>query len=99
MGYQVYIPLLLKNPGLIEYSRCWLSNISRRNQKPKPSTIMNLEYPQDLSIIYFENLRAYQNFLKSKELEAYNKTLEAAFPSGLNYKWDNAFRLFRRWSK
>ena len=98
-GYQVYIPLLLKIPGLIEYYRCWLSNISQRNQKPKPSTIMNLEYPQDLSIIYFENLRAYQNFLKSKELEAYNKTLAAAFPEGLNYKWNNTFRLFRRWSK
>lgn len=66
---------------------------------PKPSLTVNTEFPQDLSITYFDNMRAYQNFLKSKELEAYQKTIATAFPDGINYKWDIAFRLARRWSK
>ncbi len=97
-GYKIYIPLLLKIPGLIEYCRCWLSNI-KRDPLPKPSTATNPNHPQDLSIFYFENMRSYQNYLKSKELEAYNQNLAAAFPSGLNYMWDTAFRLMNRFSK
>jgi hypothetical protein len=66
---------------------------------PKLSYTINEEFPQDLSIIYFENMKAYNNFLNSKELAAYEKTLTAAFPGGLNYTWGNAFWLDRRWSK
>jgi hypothetical protein len=97
-GYKIYVPLLLKIPGLIEYCRCWLSNI-RRDPLPKPNTTTNPDHPQDLSLIYFENLKAYQTYLKSKELEAYNQNLAVAFPNGLNYKWDAAFRLMNRFSK
>jgi len=98
-GYKIYIPLLLKIPGVIEYCRCWLSNVWREGPVVKPGITINTEYPQDLSIIYFENLKAYQNFQKSKELEVYDKNLAAAFPGGLNYKWNNAFQLMVRFSK
>jgi len=98
-GYDVYIPMLLKVPGITDYSRWWLSNIRFGGLTPKPGLTENPEYPQDLSIISFENLKAYQNFCKSKELAAYEKNLAAAFPGGLNYKWDIAFRLMRRWSR
>jgi hypothetical protein len=98
-GYDVYIPLLLKVPGVTEFCRCWLSNVRREGSVLKPSTTTNPDYPHDLSIIYFENLKAYQSFLKSKELAAYEKNLVATFPGGLNYRWDNAFRLMRRFSK
>ena len=98
-GYDVYIPMLLKVPGVTEYSRCWLSNVGWFGAPPKPGVSEDPKYPQDLSIIYFENVKAYQNFRKSKELAAFEKNLAAEFPGGLSYKWDVACRLFRRWTK
>jgi len=97
-GYPVYLPVLLKVPGVIEYDRCWLSNI-RSGLTPIPGITENPNYPQDLSIIYFENLKAYQNFEKSREFAAFNKTLAAEFPNGLNLKWNVVYRLTGRWTK
>ncbi len=97
-GYPVYLPVLLKVPGVIEYSRWWLSNI-RSRMPPKPNISEDPKYPQDLSIIYFENLKAYQNFEKSREFAAFNKTLAAEFPNGLNLKWNVVYRLTGRWTK
>jgi hypothetical protein len=104
LGYDVYIPLLLKVPGTIEYCRCWLYNVSTQGSAmpslPQKLGITEIQdYPQDLSFIYFENIKAYQNFLTSKELLAYNKTLATTCPCGLNYRWDKAFRLITRFSK
>lgn len=99
-GYDIFLPMLLKAPGIIEYCRCWLSNVRRESLgPPNPSHNINPEFPQDLSIIYFENIKAYQNFLISKELAVYEKTLVTAFPNELNYRWDVAFRLARRFTK
>jgi hypothetical protein len=87
-GYDIYLPVLLKSPGIIEYTRCWLSNVNRGGDSsmPKPSHSINTEFPEDLSIMYFENMRAYQNFCKSKELAAFEKNLATTFPGGLKYK-------------
>jgi hypothetical protein len=98
-GYDVYIPMLLKVPGAIEYSRWWLSNVGYLGVTPRLGVTENPEYPQDLSIIYFENMKAYQNFCKSKELEVFDQNMKNAFPGGLNYKWNVAYRLMRRWSR
>ena len=98
-GYDVYIPMLLKVPGVTEYGRWWLSNVRWEGLSPRPGVTENPEYPQDLSIIQFENLKAYQTFRKSKELAAFDQNLSHAFPGGLNYKWNVAFRLMRRWSR
>jgi hypothetical protein len=97
-GYSVYVPMLMKVPGVTEYSRWWLTNIDGMTT-PKPGVTENSEYPQDLSIIYFENLKAYQNFEKSREFAAFRKTLAAEFPNGLNYKWNVVYRLTGRWTK
>jgi hypothetical protein len=98
-GYNIYVPLLLKVPGTIEYSRWWLSNITPPGIPPKPGVSENPEHPQDLSLIYFENLKAYENFLKSKELAVFDQNLKNAFPEGLTYTWNFDARLTRRWSK
>jgi len=97
-GYTIYIPVLLKVPGVIEFSRLWLSNTPGKST-PRPGVTENPEYPQDLSIIYFENLKAYQNFEKSREFAAFRKTLAAEFPNGLNYKWNVVYRLTGRYTK
>jgi hypothetical protein len=97
-GYPVYLPVLLKVPGVIEYSRWWLSNI-RSRMPPKPNIPEDPKYPQDLSIIYFENLKAYQNFEKSREFAAFNKNLASEFPNDLTYRWNVVYRLTGRWTK
>jgi len=100
-AYDVYIPMLLKVPGVNEYTRCWLSNVDvgYSGSTPKPGATESVNYPQDLSIIHFENVKAYQNFLKSKELAVFEKNLATEFPSGLTYKWSVAAWLLRRWMK
>lgn len=98
-GYEVYIPVLMKIPGVIEYNRCWLSNIGWFGSPPKSGASGDPNYPQDLSIIYFENLKAYNVFQNSKGLAAFEKNLAAEFPGGLNYKWDVTCQLLARWTR
>jgi hypothetical protein len=94
-GWDVYLPMLLKIPGVVEYCRSWQSNVLLQ----KPGHTLYSEFPQDLSVFYFADMPAYRNFQKSKELAAYNQNLNNAFPGGLDCRWDKAFHLFRRWSK
>jgi hypothetical protein len=97
-GYSIYIPALLRVPGVVEYSRWWLTNI-RRMSPPKPGLTEDPKYPQDLSIIYFENLRGYQKFESSREYAAFRKALAAEFPDGLTYRWNVTYRLISRSTK
>jgi hypothetical protein len=97
-GYPVYLPMLIRMPGVIEYNRWWLTNIQSR-MPPKPVISENPETPKDLSIFHFENLKAYQNFEKSREFAAFNKNLALEFPNGLNFKWNVVYRLSGRWTK
>ena len=46
-----------------------------------------------------QNEKAYQNFLKSKELAVYKQTLNNTFPGGLNYRWDSTYKLLFRFSR
>ena len=98
-AYEVYIPVLMKIPGVIEYNRCWLSNIGWFGSPPKPGASEDTKYPQDLSIIYFENVKAYNIFQNSKGLAAFDKNLAAEFPGGLQSKWDIAYQLHARWTR
>jgi hypothetical protein len=98
-AYEVYIPVLMKIPGVIEYNRCWLSNIGWYGTPPKVSASEDPSYPQDLAIIYFENLKAYQAYQNSKGLAAFEKNLAAEFPSGLNYKWNVVCQLLGHWTR
>jgi len=106
-GYPVYTPLLIKVPGVTEYSRWWLSNIrfsqptSPSGQPsgvifPQPGVTEDSNYPQDLSIIYFEDFEAYQTFEKSREFAAFKKNLLNEFPNGLNNKMNVVYRLISR---
>jgi hypothetical protein len=83
-GYSIYVPALLRVQGVIEYSRWWLTNI-RRISPPKPALTEDPKYPQDLSLIYFENMNSYQKFESSREYAAFRKSLSAEFPEGLSY--------------
>jgi hypothetical protein len=97
-GYAIFVPALLRVPGVIEYSRWWLTNI-RRISPPKPGLTEDAKYPQDLAIIYFESLKAYEKFESSREYAGFRKALAAEFPNGLTYRWNVAYRIMRRVSK
>jgi hypothetical protein len=71
----------------------------RRISPPKPALTEDARYPQDLSIIYFENLKAYEKFESSREYTGFRKALAAEFPGGLTYRWNVAYRVMRRVSK
>ena len=102
LGYPIYLPSLMRVPGIIEYSRWWLTNIrgwSGSTSTPKPEITENKKYPQDLSMIYFANFKAYQNFEISREYSAFRKALNAEFPNGLTYRWNVAYRVTSLWTR
>lgn len=57
------------------------------------------EYPSCVSIIYFENAEAFENYQKSRELIAFQKILRNVFASGLPYKWYVQYQLVKSWRK
>ena len=94
-GREVYVPLLLKLPGLKEYA--WYKFV--RPGSPPFSLRSPVEYPTHLSIIGFENAEAYENYEKSLELGAFRAAVNTLIPSGLDYKWYVQYQLVRSWRK
>ncbi len=52
-GYEIFVPLMMKTPGLIAYDRYKWTGFNGGRVDPK-----DLDYPDHLSLLYFENLRA-----------------------------------------
>lgn len=92
-GCNIFMPLFLKLPGLAGYDWCEDTGLRRRND------IRESEYPKYLSIIYFENLKAYEDYEKSPELVALQKSMRSVFPRGLNLKWHVQYHLEKSWRK
>jgi heme-degrading monooxygenase HmoA len=57
------------------------------------------EYPPYLSIVYFKNNEAFENYEKSRELIAYQKAIRNIFPNGLNLRWYIQYQLVKSWRK
>jgi hypothetical protein len=93
-GRKIYIPILLKLSGIkaINHYR-WTGRSWERETE-------NTEYPRYLSIFYFENLQAYENYAMSPELAAFHEGLRLEFfPNRLDYKWRVTYQLTRSWRK
>lgn len=92
-GQKIYIPILMKLPGLraINYYR-WTG-------KSREREIRDPDYPRYVSIIYFESLNAYENYAESPELIVLHEALKTPFPGGLDYKWNVQYQLTRSWRK
>lgn len=88
-GCDVFMPLLLKLPGLVGYD--WYQNIAEYNRK---ENLREVDYPKYLSMIYFEDLNPYDNFIKSPERESLEKSMRSIFPFGLKYEWHVQYQLF-----
>lgn len=95
-GYEAYIPLLMKIPGLQEYS--WYKLI----EVELPHVMMPKDpnaHPPYLSILHFDSLRAYENFEKSPELAVFREGIKVPFSRGLLFKWYVQYQLTRSWRK
>ncbi len=86
-GITIFMPLFMKLPGLAGYDLCKNTGLRLRD------FIGELEYPEYLSIIYFENIKAYDEYSKSPELAGFYKAIRGVIPHRLNYKWYVQYQL------
>jgi hypothetical protein len=98
-GYELYIPLLMKLPGLKEYSWYRLINVESTGLPDYYKTKRAVEYPLYLSILHFENVSAYENYEKSIELAGFREAMKFPFPGGLDFKWYVQYQLVKSWRK
>ena len=92
-GFNVLIPLFVGLPGLKGYD-CY-----KHTGLKGLTEVREWEYPTYLSMIYFENIEAFENYEKSRELIAYHKALRNIFPNGLNLRWYVQYQLMQSWRK
>jgi hypothetical protein len=88
-GFNVFLPLFLKVPGLKGYD-CF----KRLNDK-RVAVTKETRYPLYLSILYFEDLKAFENYARSAEMVVYQKGLRNVFPRGPVYKWYVQYKLIQ----
>jgi heme-degrading monooxygenase HmoA len=92
-GYNIFLPLFLKVPGLRGYDCFKCVDIKGTTEARET------KYPLYLSIVYFENIEAFDNYAKSAELVVLQKGLRNVFPRGPVYKWYVQYQLVKSWRK
>jgi hypothetical protein len=92
-GARVYVPILMKLPGLKGIDRYKYTGIVRLQNLKEP------ECPIYLTLSYFENMEAFVNFEHSPELEAFRLAIKSNFKGGLDYKFHLTFRLTKSFRK
>ncbi len=97
-GYELYIPLLMRLPGLKEYS-WYRSTHVELSELPAYKTKRPVEYPPFLSILHFENIEAYENYEKSIELAGFRDAMRNILPGGLDFKWYVHYQLIKSFRK
>jgi hypothetical protein len=90
----VFIPLFMKQSGFKGYDYFKFVSIAVNYDN-----LLEKEYPIYLSAVYFENIKAFENFEKSNELAVCKNTLRDIFPKGLNYKWYVQYQLIQTWRR
>jgi len=84
---RVFVPLFVKNCGLkgFDYFKCL-------NLPPRIPP-REIECPAYISILYFENLKAFEDFEESSEQVSFQRALRNLFPLGLSYWWYVQYQL------
>jgi hypothetical protein len=96
-AYRVYIPILMKLPGLKAYN-CF-HHSGRDFQESRDYHSAETDYPADLSLIYFEDVNSFENYERSPELIAFREAIRVNFPGSLDYKWYVQYQLQKSWRK
>ena len=87
-GYDLFVPLIMKTPGLIAYDR-----FKWTGWKGDYADAREIDYPANLSLLYFENIKAFEDYEKSLEVAAFRKVQANDFPEGLRYWYYAQFEL------
>jgi len=99
-AYRVYIPVLMKLPGLKEYDH--YQRMDTHGEIPSWNYIgkpVVTEYPCYVSVLYSENLRAFENYENSPELISFKRAMSLEVSSNLIPEWYVQYRLMRSWRK
>jgi hypothetical protein len=92
----VYAPILIKSPGLKAYNCFKLSGFSMR----WPDRIyVNTEIPPYISILYFDNIQAFDDYRASPEYMAFKRNLELEFAQSMTTVWDVEYQVVKSWRK
>jgi heme-degrading monooxygenase HmoA len=89
-GCSSFVPLFLRLPGFKGYDWYKYTGPGRQSQNAREQ-----EYPSYVSLIYFENTRAFDNFVKSPELASFLKVMRSVFAHGLGYEWYVQYQLIK----
>jgi hypothetical protein len=96
-AYRVYIPIIMKLPGLKGYDR--FHHSGQDLKESRDYRVQETEYPTYLSILYFEDVKSFENYEKSPELIAFREAIRMNFPGSLDYKWYVQYQLVKSWRK
>jgi hypothetical protein len=92
----VYIPLILKSPGLKGCNCFKLSDLSMRWPGHK---YLATEIPACMFIFYFENAQAFENYEQSPECAALKRSMELELPDDVKIIWNVEYQLAKSWRK
>jgi hypothetical protein len=87
-GRSILEPLFLKVLGFAGYDWYEYTGLRMRDYASE------LEYPELLSALYFENSKSREDFLRSPELVDFHKALRRVIPRRLGYQWHVQYELY-----
>ena len=89
---QVYIPLLLKIPGLKACN--FFTLVDFKDPGYTGVRFVESDMPRYISIFYLEKTESLEDFYQSTELAAFSGSLELGFPDSLKTLWNADYQLF-----
>lgn len=92
-GFNSFIPLIMRLHGLIGYD-CYRNTGIRGLASRR-----EWEYPDYLSIIYFNDFESFDKYKRSPEVLSFQKAISTVFPNGLNIEWYVLYQLLQSWRK
>jgi len=92
-AFNSFVPLIIGLPRIKGYD-CY-KNIGSKTLVESSEW----DYPDSVSALYFEDIAAFENYTKSRELLAFQKATLNVFPNGLNLKWYVQYQLIKSWRK
>lgn len=92
-GARVFIPLFMKNLGLKGHDYYKHSGLTPTLEAKEK------DYPPYFSVLYFEDMKAFERFEESTEQRSFQSALRNIFPLGLNYKWYVQYQLLKSFRK
>jgi hypothetical protein len=98
-AYRVYIPVLMKLPGLKQYNYYQQLGLPVRPSEQYIGKRVVTEYPRYISVLQFENLKAFESYENSPKLVAFKRAMSFEISSNLVPEWYVQYQLIRSWRK